>query len=102
MEIEQIESFLTKLGVKWERPDLGTGFNRTISFNIYGVDYQIIWFINRCKLVIPNHSGRNAQIPFYELKLDTVAPIAHGENLSIKFLTSEDDNYECFRIPLEI
>lgn len=105
-----ITDFLKQYGIdaKHSQPD-ERGFCRTIEFQVYGIQYKIIWFVNQSTLEIGG-GERPAQIPFKYIYLDTTFPLVRGnKSLGFSYSIKEDFKlwespfpYEVFRLPLEI
>jgi len=102
--------FLNNHGINAQLVDFDkNGFSRTIAFNVYGIDYIIIWFINESTLKIGT-SKRASCIPFKYMYYDTLYPLI-GANKSIGFAYEKFEKkspfdreykYEIFRIPIEL
>lgn len=107
--LEKLEKFgLNPKQIKVDK----NGFSRNISFSVYDMEYEIMWFKNQSTLIIPNGGSRSAQYPFRFMFLDETCPCAPGGNKSLAFSyegKTEKDMmgmprfpYAVFRIPLEM
>lgn len=106
--LEKIIDFLKSHNIDSEYVNLDKyNYSRTIQFVVNNQTYQIVWFINECKLRIGTDT-RSPFVVFKHLYYDNCLPIVGGnENLAFSFTKKEnvsfyesEFNYNDFRLPL--
>lgn len=107
---ETFLNFLNNNGVKAELVDFDKyGFSRTIGFNVYGIEYRIVWFVNESTLQVGTHK-RAARISFKYMYFDRCFPLIGGNKsigfsyvkLEKKSMFDREYPYEVFRLPVEL
>lgn len=110
MDRDKMISFLNELGVKTKKLKIKGGhYDRCIKFEIYGIKYKIVWFINQSTLEIGG-GNRPACLPFKYMYYDRTYPLVNGnKSIGFSYIKNEAPKgferqypYEVFRIPLEI
>lgn len=105
-KIELVIEFLErKCNLMPINEQVGDGnFNRTIKFNINGVDYFIEWWVNQCYLRLTD--SRNApHIPFKHIRINSNSPTMEYKYQLCFFDKYEEGNnipFGSFKIPFNL